>query len=82
MVWQCNKAYYKCLPSKGGKCIHFPLLPTVKVLALSPKQPHACGNNQALSFFCTNMKVQFNHFGKYCITSGWENFCHSNPVDV
>lgn len=63
-----------CLESRKKRVRHFPLLPTVKVLTLSPKQPHACGNNHALSFSCTNMKVQFNLFDKYCITSGWKNF--------
>lgn len=52
MVWQYNKAHYKCLPWKERKRDrHFPLLPTVKVPELSPKQPHACGNHHALSFF-------------------------------
>lgn len=58
---------------------HFPLLPTVKVLALSPKQPHACGSNHALSFFCINVKVQFNLFDKYGIASGWAKFLALKP---
>lgn len=30
---------------------HLPLPPPVQVFTLSPKQPHACGNNHALSVF-------------------------------
>lgn len=50
MTWQCNKTYHKWLSQKEWEQDRqFPLLLSVKVLALSPKQPHAPSNNHARS---------------------------------
>lgn len=50
MTWQCNKTYHKWLSQKEWEQDRqFPLLLNAKVLALSPKQPHAPSNNHALS---------------------------------
>lgn len=61
---------------------HFSLMPTAKVFALPPKEPLACGSIHALSYFLTNMKVQFNLFDRCCLTSGLANFCHSDFTAV
>lgn len=50
MTWRCNKTYHKWLSQKEWEQDRqFPLLLSVQVLPLSPKQPHAPSNNHALS---------------------------------